>query len=289
MSIMRGLTTEMVKLSDLIQEDWFDTIGEIVRFMPQIPTVYTKLSREDMGEVREEEYLEAVKEGKLKVESGQKEIQQIMRFYDTKTIKPLVTKCKDVESWITCQKKLFEKLDLGEEFQALNLSEKHKFACFLCDVCHNSGENMQHYNQHVSNTTPSHKQHRLNICCARTTLGRMFIIKNLQRIAKDHADKDGEQKKSAPEANFCDVCMQTFEGKRENHNLSSKHCFNKTMRPKCEVCDMLFTNLKDRLHHVSRPYHKNTLQRKIENGDLPPDYKDPILEDETNEAKSRER
>ncbi|XP_072014733.1 uncharacterized protein [Amphiura filiformis] len=105
MSIMRGLTTEMVKLSDLIQEDWFDTIGEIVRFMPQIPTVYTKLSREDMGEVREE-YLEAVKEGKLKVESGQKEIQQIMRFYDTKTIKPLVTKCKDVESWITCQVKL---------------------------------------------------------------------------------------------------------------------------------------------------------------------------------------
>ncbi len=63
------------RLENLISGDWLENIQQISKLMPQIPDIHSYLDRNDMNELREE-YLAAVKEGKLIIKVGGKEFQR---------------------------------------------------------------------------------------------------------------------------------------------------------------------------------------------------------------------
>ncbi|XP_072014739.1 uncharacterized protein [Amphiura filiformis] len=244
------------ELAELVDKDWSRSNLERLRdFMPQIPSVYMQLNFDDIREIRKE-YLAAIKEAKTTLESGNKDKEYrrgIKKYKDTKH----EYKCETLKGWIRSQQKLFAELNLSEEIKVVSMSDENKFTCFLC---HSSHPNTSQYNDHVA--TKLHTSNMAGVC---TTLGKMFFVKYLQKVAAD-----------VPEPHFCDMCMQKYTCSRKKHCRTQSH--RNAYAPYCAVCG--FNSRK--FQRSASPYVKaasqNMVQQKIESGELPPDYKDPILE-----------
>ncbi|XP_072014693.1 uncharacterized protein [Amphiura filiformis] len=267
-SQVRDQVRKAKELAELVDKDWFCNLNRLRDFMPQIPSVCKQLENcDDIREIQKE-YISAVKEGKTTVENGNKDKEygyRLSKYRDTKSYKPYEYKCKNLKGWIRSQKKLFAELNLSEEIKVVSMSDENKFTCFLC---HSSIPTAKQYNEHI--TKRLHTGNMAGVC---TTLGKMFFVKYLQKVAAD-----------VPEPHFCDLCMQKYTCSRSEHCKSQLHRARHANVPFCEVCCFNFGNVKDLHHHMSRQHHKNIVQQKIESGELPPDYTDPILKVKEDDA-----